>query len=58
MVLIAARRGAVLNGRDRNLKDCLLPGLGIGGHGPGSRRQRATEDVVWRAVSITVEFER
>ena len=42
-VLIALRRGEVLNGRGRGLEKGLLQEQRVGDHAAGSRRQRALE---------------
>ena len=55
-VLIAARRGEVLNGQERGLQDCFLGGDGIGRHAAGPRRERALEEKVWRRISARTEF--
>ena len=57
-VLIAVRRGEVLNGRERGLQDCLLTGNEVGRHAAGPRRERALEEMVWRRMSAKIEFER
>lgn len=45
-VLIALRRGEVLNGRERVQEEFLLPKHGVGRHAGVSRRQRAMEEVL------------
>ena len=57
-VLIAARRGEVLNGQERGLQDCFVGGDGIGRHAAGPRREQALEEKVWRRISARTEFKR
>lgn len=57
-VLIAVRRGEVLNGQERGLEGRLSPGNRVGRHGAGSRRQRAIEEVLWRAVFSKADLEK
>ena len=56
-VVIAVRRGEVLNGRERGMEGFLFLGHRGGRHGAGSRRQRIIEEVSWRAVFTKADFE-
>lgn len=57
-VLIAVRRGEVLNGRERGMEGCLFLGQRVGRHVAGSRRQRVIEEELWRAVFTKADFEK
>ena len=57
-VLIALRRGEVLNGRERGLEKGFLKEQKVGEYAAGSRKHRVLEIALWRLMSTKRVLEK